>query len=48
MRADGAMRKGCDALDLAAIWPSGTQMPGFPVPEIGSSERRKHESESQA
>ncbi len=48
MRTDGAMKKGCDALDLAAIWPSGTQMPGFPLPEIASSELRHRESRSDA
>jgi hypothetical protein len=41
MRSNDSMKKGCDALDLAAIWPSGAQLPGFPLPEIDAAEPRR-------
>lgn len=32
--------EGCDALDVAAMWPSPGQIAAFPVPEIEAGPRR--------
>lgn len=34
---------GCDALDVAAMWPSSGQVAAFPVPEIETGPERSEE-----
>jgi len=36
MKWTRSIGSGCDALDVAAVWPSTAQLAGLPLPEIKS------------
>lgn len=36
-------REGCDALDIAAVWPASAQLAGIPIPELGGGNTTTHE-----
>jgi hypothetical protein len=39
MRWTRAISHGCDALDVAALWPSTPQLAGLPLPQVEAETR---------
>jgi hypothetical protein len=43
MTTKSGIREGCDALDIAALWPASAQLAGIPIPDLESNNTAANE-----